>query len=427
MRVLVGGAPVTAALAESVGADGYAEDCVGAVAEAGRLMHMRAAAAVKRPVEAEAPRTPSVTGLGPRLPERDDGRMTSKERLLVALRGGCPDRVPIMDVIDWMPMVRLADVLGFDLPGEASPFRAEELAARLALALGIDGFGVVMPPGFVGVESGMVRDRYGNLYRLNEHGEPVLTAGPVASPEDVSGLAMASRLRADDFESVRFVRGLIGSDRPLVFYFLDTFKLSWLARGGMQNLLVDFVKRPEVVQALAREATDVTTATIRGAAEAGADALMMAGDLAGELAPFFSLEHFRRYIRPYYEEIVAVAHECGLPIVKHSDGAMWPFMEDIVEIGFDGYNPIQPQCMDIGEAKRNLGGRISLIGNIDCRDLLCFSEEEEVERVVRATLEIAAPGGGFVLASSNSLHPGIRSENYLAMVRTGLACGGYDD
>lgn len=426
VRVLVGGAPVTAALALAVGADGYAEDCVGAVAEAVRLMEdSGAAATASRSSEAAAAPGSPVSVAGPRLPPSVAGRMTAKERLLTAVRGGQADRVPIMDVIDWDPMVRLADLAGVAVPGEDSPFRREELAAGLAVALGIDGFGVVMPPGFTGVGPDMVRDRYGNLYRMNEHGEPVLAEGPVATLEDVPGLAMAARISADDFESVRFVRSLLGPDRPLIFYFLDTFKLSWLARGGMQNLLVDYVRRPELVHALAREATEVTVATIRGAAEAGADVLMMAGDLAGELTTFFSLDHFRRYVRPSYEEVVAVARECGLPIVKHSDGVMWPFMGDIVEMGFDGYNPIQPQCMDIGEAKRTLGERISLIGNIDCRDLLCFADEDEVERVVRETLEIAAPGGGFVLASSNSLHPGIRSENYLAMVRAGLEFGGY--
>lgn len=430
VRVLVGGAPVTAGLAEAIGADGYAEDCVAAVAEAERLMEVTVVAAAPpgAPMVTSS-REPAVAAEGRAamkpLASRAAERMTARERLLAALRGEQPDRVPIVDVIDWEPMVKLARMVGLDAPEVTARFAREELACRLALALGIDGFGVVMPPGFVEVEPGHVRDRYGALYKVNEHGEPVQISGPVASLEDVHGLAMASRLSVADFESVRHVRRLLGPDRPLLFYFLDTFKLSWLARGGMQDLLVDFVKRPELVHALAREATDVTVATIRGAADAGADVLMMAGDLAGELAPFFSLEHFRRYIKPYYQDVVAAAHESGLPIVKHSDGVMWPFMEDLVEMGFDGYNPIQPQCMDIGEAKRVLGDRICLIGNIDCRDLLCFGSEEEVDLVVRRTLEIAAPGGGFVLASSNSLHPGVRPENYLAMVRAGLEHGVY--
>lgn len=429
VRVVVGGAPVTAGLAEAIGADGYAEDCVAAVAEAERLMKVTMAAALPRPKEGPSMREPTSPAARKEVvlpaPPGGSERMNARERVLTAVRGGQPDRVPIMDVIDWEPMVKLAGLVGLDVPEPSARFAREDLACRLALALGIDGFGVVMPPGFVEVEPGRVRDRYGALYSLNEHGEPVQVGGPVASLDDMPGLAMASRVTAADFESVRHVRTLLGPDRPLIFYFLDTFKLSWLARGGMQNLLVDFVKRPSLVHALAQEATEVTVATIRGAAEAGADVLMMAGDLAGELVPFFSLEHFRQYVRPYYEQVVTIAHECGLPIVKHSDGAMWPFMEDIVEMGFDGYNPIQPQCMDIGEAKRVLGDRICLIGNIDCRDLLCFASEEEVESVVRQTLEVAAPGGGFVLASSNSLHPGIRPENYLAMVRTGLEHGVY--
>jgi uroporphyrinogen decarboxylase len=112
-------------------------------------------------------------------------------------------------------------------------------------------------------------------------------------------------------------------------------------------------------------------------------------------------------------------------MIYHGDGNMWPFMEDIIEMGFEGFNPIQPQCMDIAEVKRSFGDRICLVGNIDCRDLLCYGTEAEVERVVKETIDIAARGGGYMLHSSNSLHHDVRPENYVAMVRAGQKYGLY--
>ena len=153
--------------------------------------------------------------------------------------------------------------------------------------------------------------------------------------------------------------------------------------------------------------------------------LLMEGDVAANKGPIFSPAHFREYVKPYYAEIVAAAHECGLPIVKHSDGNMWPLVEDLVEVGFDGYNPIQPQCMEIAEAKERLGDRVCLVGNIDCMELLVYGSEDEVAANVRETIDIAAPGGGFVLSSSNSIHSDVRPENYLAMVRAALEHGAY--
>jgi uroporphyrinogen decarboxylase len=221
------------------------------------------------------------------------------------------------------------------------------------------------------------------------------------------------------------MRDLLGSDHPVWVYFGDTFKLSWKLRGGMEALLRDFVRDPELVHGLARVTTDAVIATVRGAAEAGADVLLAEGDLAANKGPMFSPAHFREYVKPYYAEIVAAAHDCGLPIVKHSDGDMWPFMDDLVEIGFDGYHPIQPQCMDIAEVKEKLGDRLCLVGNIDCVEVLVAADRDEVAEVVRDTIRIAAPGGGFILGSSNSIHPGVAVENFLAMVDAGRKYGRY--
>ncbi len=356
---------------------------------------------------------------------RSDCVMTPRQRVLTALGGGQPDRVPIVDCVDWAPMVALAGLLDVDVPATGEPFAFERLSARLTQALGIDGIWICMPLGVTPVDETHVRDRYGSLYQLSVHGEPTVETGPIGSVRDLAGFDMAGRLTAADFDCIRAAREYLGPDYPLWFYFADTFKLSWKLRGGMETLLWDFVRDPQLVHALARATTDATVATVRGAAEAGADVLLMEGDLAANKAPIFSPAHFREYVKPYYAEIVAAAHDCGLPIVKHSDGNMWPLMEDLVEIGFDGYNPIQPQCMDIAEAKAKLGDRICLVGNIDCVEVLVSAGLDEVTDVVRETLRTAAPGGGYILASSNSIHPGVAAENYLAMVRAGREYGVY--
>ncbi len=361
------------------------------------------------------------------LPKREERpTMTPRERVLTALRGEVPDRVPIVECIDWLPMVGLARLLDVEVPAADEPFAFEQLSARLTRALGIDAIWICMPLGVTPIDEQLVRDRYGSVYRLSRHGEPTVETGPIGSLDDTAGFDMAGRLTPADFDCVREARRLLGPDYPVWFYFADTFKLSWKLRGGMEALLWDFVTDPALVHALARITTDATIATVRGAAEAGADVLLMEGDLAANKAPIFSPAHFREYVKPYYAEIVAAAHDCGLPIVKHSDGNMWPLMEDLIEVGFDGYNPIQPQCMDIAEAKQKLGDRICLVGNIDCVEVLVSGEEAEVARTVRQTIEVAAPGGGYILASSNSVHSDVRSENYLAMVAAGRKYGTYD-
>ena len=72
------------------------------------------------------------------------------------------------------------------------------------------------------------------------------------------------------------------------------------------------------------------------------------------------------------------------------------------------------------------GDKLCLLGNIDCGDLLCFGSEEEVEAAVIQALGDAATGGGYVLCSSNSIHPGVKAENFLAMIKAAKKHGQYE-
>jgi len=104
---------------------------------------------------------------------------------------------------------------------------------------------------------------------------------------------------------------------------MDPFKVSWLLRGGMENLLMDYVLNPELVHGLARVATDFCMAAVDMAAGVGGDVILLEGDLAGEKTTLISPEHFREYVKSYQREIVGYAHQKELKIAKHTDGNAW--------------------------------------------------------------------------------------------------------
>jgi len=114
-----------------------------------------------------------------------------------------------------------------------------------------------------------------------------------------------------------------------------------------------------------------------------------------------------------------------VPIIKHTDGNIWPILNDLMEAGFDGLHPIQPQCLDIKEVKDHLKGKACILGNIDCTYLLPFGSKEEVVETVKDTIRLAVPGGGYILSSSNSVHPGCKGENVVAMFETARKYGTY--
>jgi uroporphyrinogen decarboxylase len=114
-----------------------------------------------------------------------------------------------------------------------------------------------------------------------------------------------------------------------------------------------------------------------------------------------------------------------VPFLRHSDGNLYPILEDLVNLGIDGLHPIEPKVMDLAYVKKRYGDKIFLRGNVDCAYVLPFGSEEDVRRDVRRCIDAAARGGGFILADSNSLHSNVKTENILVMIDEARKYGGY--
>ena len=360
--------------------------------------------------------------------------MNGKERIMCALDRQQPDRVPVFEnYINEPVILRLVEIL---LPGslglQVSQDRAGEerlevmdLYCSIIKEMDLDATSTLFSTGLKQIAEGRGRDKFGTLWSLSEHGEPLPLEGLIKELGDLDRFDMVSKLDMKDFEGVKYVIDKVGKDKAHFVTVQDPFKITWSLRGGMELLLMDYILNPELVHGVARIATDYDKAAIDLAAGIGVDVIFLPGDLAGEKTLLMSPKHFREFVKPYEKELVEHSHRRGLKIVKHSDGNMWPILDDIMEVGFDGFHPIQPQCMDIGEVKRHVAGKVCLLGNIDCGDLLPFGTEDEVDKSVKETIAKAAPGGGYIISSSNTIHPACKAENYIAMVKAAHKYGSY--
>ena len=214
-------------------------------------------------------------------------------------------------------------------------------------------------------------------------------------------------------------------ERAIAYHMPGTFKLSWTLRGSMEQLLMDYLLDPQLAHALARLTTDYCFDAIDKAFAKGADFIILEGDLAYNPGPLMSPNHYREFIMPYHRDLCAQVHLRNGKIVKHSDGKLTPLVPLLINAGFDGIHPIQPQCMDIGKIKKQFGKQACILGNIDCSFLLVFGSQKEVKENVRQTIKRAAPGGGYIISSSNSIHPGVKPENYITMVEAARKYGKY--
>lgn len=176
---------------------------------------------------------------------------------------------------------------------------------------------------------------------------------------------------------------------------------------------------------------EITTTEMLGLidaqAEAGVDGFIGATDVAGHVTTLFSPAMFRRFFFPYLSRITKRCHSHSLPFFKHTDGNIEVIEKELLlECGVDGYHAIEPSAgMDIARLKREYGQRLTLLGNIDCGHLLTRGSKEEISEQVRRCISDVAPGGGYVLSSSNSIHGDIPTENFLAMIEAARKYGEY--
>jgi len=134
---------------------------------------------------------------------------------------------------------------------------------------------------------------------------------------------------------------------------------------------------------------------------------------------------YRQYLFPWYKRMGQVCKERDLLFIFHSDGNLTRVLDDIIDCGFDALHPIEPKAMDIGWLKREVGDRLSLIGNIDLSYTLTRGTPSEVEAEVRERIRACAPGGGYAIGSANSVTYYVPLENYNAMREAAFCYGTY--
>lgn len=204
----------------------------------------------------------------------------------------------------------------------------------------------------------------------------------------------------------------------------DIFTYSWEAMG-FEQFAIALLRRPDFVthlfQQLGNLAMQVCEALL---SYDTVKALWYSDDLAYRTGFLISPDIYRRHLFPWLKQIGDLCHKAGRPYLFHSDGVLWKVLNDLAECGFDALQPIEPNAMDIREMKRRYGNVFCLVGNIDVDDL-SRSTPETIHRQVRALLHDIAPGGGYCLGSGNTVPSYVSLDNYRAMIEEGLFSGHY--
>ena len=187
---------------------------------------------------------------------------------------------------------------------------------------------------------------------------------------------------------------------------------------GMERLLVDLFLDPEPVAYLLDRITEVRCFQARRFAEAGVDMIRIGDDLGMQHALMIAPETYREWFKPRHARVIAAARavRSDIPVSYHTDGNCWDAIGDLIEIGVTVLNPVQPECLDLKELKREFGRDLCFWGGIGTQTTMPFSSPEEVYRTVQETIDTLGPGGYFP-CPTHVLEPDVPWENIEAYLR----------
>ncbi|SHJ65167.1 Uroporphyrinogen decarboxylase (URO-D) [Desulfatibacillum alkenivorans DSM 16219] len=266
-------------------------------------------------------------------------------------------------------------------------------------------------------EKGIVRDIWGGLQRLTSN-QPSPMSPALAGPQDLEAYTPPDPDRPERYLWLQAWVKRWKGERACIAHATDVFDIARESLIGDVPYFTAMIQDPDYIQQVQEIILDYNLRYLKNCIEVGADALFITGDFATTTAPMVSPAMTRQFLLPPLKAAVELGHAHGLPVLKHSDGNIMPIIDDMLATGIDGLHPIDPMAgLDLEEIKKKYGDQVTLCGNVSCAYTLCEAPQDEVVREVKDCIRKAGKGGGYVCMSSNSIHSGVKPENYVAMVK----------
>lgn len=178
----------------------------------------------------------------------------------------------------------------------------------------------------------------------------------------------------------------------------ELFESAWRLRG-LENFLFDLIERPDWAHFLLDRLTELAQRNAESLARVGVDVLALDDDVGMPGTMMISPDHWREFFKPRLESIIVAARniQSTVRVLYHSDGYFEPIIGDLIEIGVDAINPVQPDHMDAARIRATYGDRVVLWGTVGSQTTFSLSSPEEIRSEVRTRIT-ALGRTGLILA-----------------------------
>jgi len=193
---------------------------------------------------------------------------------------------------------------------------------------------------------------------------------------------------------------------------------------GVDKLLTSLYTHPKLLKKMLSDVNKWWIEWGKALIDLGVDAMWVGDDLGETKGLLMSPKHFREFELPLIREQIDTFRKKHVPVIFHSDGNITQIIGDVVQAGINALHPIQPNAMDLPGVKAAWGQKICVMGNLDSTLVLPGSRDKLIEETKKC-IRTAAPGGGYIMASGNSILANTPLENIQTWVETTKKYGTY--
>ena len=328
--------------------------------------------------------------------------MTPRERILTALKRQTPDRPP---TFEWF----IDESIGQALTGSTDPIDIVE-------RLNIDAINIRADYAKKLIDESTISDEWGTVRKLTGDCIPAITVSPIADITKQAEYQFPDPEAPHRFATLERAVKRFDVFRGIVLNLRDGFS-DMRDLLGYENALMGMLLEPDHFSALLRRSIDYNLRLAELAkSRFGCDIVATTDDVANADGMLLRPETYFQMIAPEFKRVIAGYKELGYTCIKHCDGNVDAVIDFWIESGIDCLDPIDPAGgYTLGDMKSQYGDRICLKGNVDCTGALCTGTPEEVRQEVRSCIDGGGPDG-LIVSSSNTIHRGVKPENYAAML-----------
>jgi uroporphyrinogen decarboxylase len=334
------------------------------------------------------------------------------ERLKTALMGGVPDRVPIAEVtVDEGVKESFLDRKVNNLETDIE-FYVRAGYDFITLGRRLAGYPPLYPAA-----------KLENYYDVQRAIAYPTMKGTISSRDDYENYPWI-KPEMLDFRIIDKAEGFLPPSMKVIRFVGPIFQMTWMLMG-FENMCYALADDPELVSAIMDQLFEIVHFEVKDALQREiVGAIWYVDDIAMKDRLMISPDFLRQYFFPKLTILGTMCRERDVPFIYHTDGDVSDVLTDIIDAGVNTLHPIDPTAMDIYEVKQQVAGKLCVIGNVDVH-LLLTGKPDEVATETEKQIRCLAPGGGYVLGSSNSITRTVPPENYKAFLETARRVGTY--